>query len=472
MSLTSTGFSRPTLVEIKTNLDAAFTDALGPVNTNADSVIGEIIGIIAESIDNNYQALQDAYDAMYPATAENTSLDGAVSFIGLTRIDPSATTVTAACYGTEGTLIPSGSVVQTDSFEFTATSDVVISRASALDVEIEVATLANSSSYQIVAGGESFTFVSDSIATKTEIINGLAALMSGSFTVSTSGETLRFYSQDGVTPFALTVDEKLTITKRSSPVVFVCEETGANVVPAGALTSIVSAINGWNEVYNLVAGDTGTDAESDTALRLRHANASSATGSASVQAIRSRILAEVDGVTGCQVYENRTNVESDGIAAHGFEAVIQGGANQDIAEKLWQVKPAGIETSGSISVTVTDDNGDGQTISFSRATEKYAWVRVTIQALNPEETPTANMSAAIKTAVYDFCSGEFDVGDDVIIQKIYGPIYDAIDGIGQILIEAAITDAVDDTPIYSPSNVTISRSQRAVFDESRITTIG
>ena len=43
MSLTENGFERPRLPEIKTTYDGLFTDALGPLNTNPDAVIGQII---------------------------------------------------------------------------------------------------------------------------------------------------------------------------------------------------------------------------------------------------------------------------------------------------------------------------------------------------------------------------------------------------------------------------------------------
>ena len=41
MPLNSTGFERPRLAELKSDYDANFTEALGPVNTNADAVIGQ-----------------------------------------------------------------------------------------------------------------------------------------------------------------------------------------------------------------------------------------------------------------------------------------------------------------------------------------------------------------------------------------------------------------------------------------------
>ena len=299
MSLTENGFERPRLPEIKTTYDGLFTDALGPLNTNPDAVIGQIIGIFSAALDDANEALQDVYDSMYPATATGTSLDGAVSYVGLSRLAATETIVTAAAYGTEGTVIPAGSAARTSTMLYFSTSDVVISRASALDVNIEVGTLTNSASYQIVAGGVSVTYVSDNSATATEILNGLAALFPDQFIASVSNDVLRLRSSDGVTPFALTVDTKLTITRRSSPVVFRAETTGADVVPVGALTAIESAIAGWDELYNLAAGDTGRDVETDAELRARFAAAPNNIGSATVEAIRSRILSNVDGVTSC-----------------------------------------------------------------------------------------------------------------------------------------------------------------------------
>lgn len=474
MSLTKDGFTRLRLAEIKSQYDALFISALGPLNTNADSVIGQTLGIFSAALDDVWEALQDNYDSMYPATASGTALDGAVSYVGLSRLAASATAVTAAVYGVEGTVIPAGSVCRTSSASYSTTSEVVISRASALDVNIEVATLANSVSYQIVAGGISVTYTSDASATKAEIIAGLAALFAteDAFVATADGETLRLYSADGATPFALTVDAKLSITKRSSPAVFVAATTGANVVAVGALTAIESAIDGWNEVYNLVAGDTGRDVETDVELRARHATAISAVGSATLAAIRSRMLAEVDGVTGCQIYENRTNTTVDSLPPHSFETVVQGGSSQDIAEQLFATKPAGIETYGNVSVTVSDAQGDGQVTRFSRAVTKYGWVRVTVQALDTEETLPSTAATGIKNAVLAYANTNISIGDDVITQRFYGPIYSAVQGIGQLLVETAITDNETDIPAYGTANITIARAAQAKFDLTRITVNG
>ena len=472
MSLTENGFERPRLPEIKTTYDGLFTDALGPLNTNPDAVIGQIIGIFSAAMDDANEVLQDVYDSMYPATATGTSLDGAVSYVGLSRLPATETIVTAAAYGAEGTVIPAGSAARTSTMLYISTADVVISRASALDVEIEVGTLTNSASYQIVAGGVSVTYVSDASATGNEIVTGFAGLFPDQFVATASGGTLRLRSSDGVTPFALTVDAKLTITRRSSPVVFRAETTGADVVPVGALTAIESAIAGWDELYNLAAGDTGRDVESDVELRARHAEAINSVGSATVEAIRSRVLSNVDGVTSCRIYENRTSIPVDGIPAHAFEALIEGGAQQDIAEELWLRKPSGIETHGNVSVDITDSNGDSQTVKFSRPVTVYGWVRVTVNALNAEESLPDTAATGIKQAVLDYASANFGVGDDIITQRFYGAIYSSVPGIGQITVEVDITALDTDSPTYSTSNATVARAEKSAFSLDRITVTG
>ena len=473
MSLTVDGFERPRLPEIKTQYDGLVTEALGPVNTNADSVIGQLEGIWAEGVDNSYECLQDTYDSMYPFSAEGTSLDGAVSFVGMSRIPASKTVVTACAYGTEGTVVPVGALCHAD-ITYTSTSDVVISRANALDLEIEVNTVADSTSYNIFAGGASSTYVSDSSATKAEIVAGLAAVINSSLLKATAtNETLRITALDGESAFAITVDSKLTITKRGSPVVFIASVEGAKVCPVGALINIDTPIFGWDAVYNLKAGAVGRDVESDTDLRSRHASGVRATGSATVEAIKSRMLADVDSVTSIQIYENRTNVTtSDMIPPHAFEAVIVGGSDTEVADQLWLTKPAGIETYGNVTVNVKDTAGDTQVIKFSRPVPQYVWVNVNIDSLYPEETLPTTASVSIKEAFKAYGDAYIGNGVDVILQRFAGPVYAAVSGIAHITITAGITASESDTPVYSSSDIAISKSQDAVFDVTRISVTG
>lgn len=474
MSLTGQGFERPRLTEIKQDYDQRFTDALGPVNTNADAVVGQIIGIFAAALDDAYEALQNTYDSMYPSSAEGTSLDGAVSFVGLERLAAAPTTVVAMCYGAESTLIPAGALARSlDNRQYVTTADTVISRSSSGDVLIEPNTVANATAYQVIANGVSVVYTSDASATAAEIAAGLAALFDVNvFLATASNGVLRLRAKDQYSDFTLTVGTNLTITKLGTPVVFTALELGAYGLPANSLTRIDSSVLGWDEVNNLVAGATGRFVETDEELRERHANSIRVTGAATAQAIRSRVLAEVDSVSYCAIYENRTNViDAFNLPPHSFEAVINGGLDQAVADKLFEVKPAGIETYGNTSLQVLDENGDIQICKFSRPADRFAWIRVTVNTLNPEEVLTTEIVQAVKTAVMGF-SATIGIGEDIITQRFYGPIYDATSGIGSITVEAALTTTAGGTPTYSTANVSVARAELALFAESRITVVG
>lgn len=474
MSLTTTGFSRPRLIEIKQAYDASFTEALGPVNTAPDAVVGQIIGIFSAALDDAYEALQNTYDSMYPYSATGTSLDGAVAFAGLERQAATSTVVTAMCYGSESTLIPAGSLARSiANDQFITTADTVISRSNAGDVSLEITTVTNSGNYQVIAGGVSVVYTADSSATGEEIAAGLAALFdTGNFLASASGSVLRLRAANQSSDFTLTHDSKMTITRLGSPVVFTSLELGAIACPAQALNAIDTSILGWDEILNLTAGATGTDVETDEELRARHRTALSVKGAATLGAIRSRLLDEVDSVESVSIYENRSNTtDSNSLPPHSFEAVVVGGDDQSVANKLFEVKPAGIETYGNTSVEVTDENGDVQVVKFSRSGTKFAWIRVSVNTLYPEESLPATVVDAIKAAVK--ATGDLlSVGGDILTQRFYGPIYDATSGIGSITVEAAVTDSESGAPSYSTANIAIGRANYAAFDLVRISVVG
>ncbi len=474
MTVTAEGFVRPRLNEIKADYDQRFKDALGAVNTAPDAVVGQIIGIFSAALDDAYEALQNCYDSMYPFSAEGAALDGAVSFIGLTRLGAAATTVTAMLYGTEGTFIPAGVLTRAgDNRQYSTSVEGVISRANAGDVEITVSTVTNGGNYQIIAGGVSVVYTADGTATGAEIATGLAAAFDpDDFLATATGNKLRLRKADLISAFPLTVDSKLTISLLGSPFLFTCLDLGAYALPIGTLTRIDSGIVGWDAVNNLVEGDTGRFVETDEELRIRHLTSVRVTGAATVQSMRARILAEVDSVEYVAVYENRTNAtDGFGLPPHSVEVVVQGGTNQAAGNKVFEVKPAGIETHGNTTVTVIDDNGDGQVTKFSRPTPVYAWVRVNVNLITPEEPLPENVDQAIKNAVLAY-GNTIEIGQDIYTQRFFGPIYAATSGIGSIIVEVAVTPTAIGTPSYSTNNISVARAEVALFADSRITVVG
>ena len=114
---------------------------------------------------------------------------------------------------------------------------------------------------------------------------------------------------------------------------------------------------------------------------------------------------------------------------------------------------------------------DGQIVNFSRPTDKFAWVRVSVNTLNAEEVLTVEIVQAIKDAVLAY-GQSLGVGNDIITQRFYGPIYAATSGIGSITVEVAITATEVGTPVYSTNNASVARADLALFDESRVSVVG
>lgn len=249
-------------------------------------------------------------------------------------------------------------------------------------------------------------------------------------------------------------------------------ETGAVLALAGTLVNIDTPVSGWNGVNNPVDGETGRPVESDPALRLRRLQSLSVTGAGTVEAIRARLLQQVEDVTAVTIIENRTDVEdAEGRPPHSFEAVVSGGIDQDVADLLWEVKPAGIETTGEISVNVDDSQGDIQLISFSRPVQVFIWVRVTLTP-NGVGTFPDDPTDATQNAIVEY--GEtLGVGDNVIFQALFGPVYQAVPGIESLTIEVATGDAETppDSGDFQPANIGIASNEIALFLQDRVEVI-
>lgn len=469
MALTSTGLTRPRLDELKTTLDNDLTAAFGPINTNPDSVLGQLNGIHAAALDDLYELAEDVYNSMYPSSAEGISLDRAVSLIGLVRIPAAPVVVTASVYGTQGTIVPANALAHADTQYFN-TSRVTITRFNAIEVWLSVPSVVGNVTYNVVINGVVYPFVAGTNPTALAILTGLRTSIGSAYTTEIIGDKLRIMAADGETPFTLGNADNMRLDRVGSPAVFVSTSSGARSLPAGALQYIDTPIFGWEGITNLIPGAGSRDVESDIELRLRQANAARAVGSATVKAIRARLLAEVAGVSSVSIYENRTQNIVNSMPPHSFETIVQGGIDQLVGNNIWANKPAGIETYGNVTVMVKDDNGESQEIKFSRPVPQYLWVRVTVNSYYGEEELPLDLVAAIKNSVLA-TADSLTVGEDVITQRFIGPIYMSTVGIGMMTIETAITSSPSDTPVYSTDNKPISRSQLAVASLDRVTVI-
>jgi hypothetical protein len=227
----------------------------------------------------------------------------------------------------------------------------------------------------------------------------------------------------------------------------------ANAV-LGFSTSRVEGMNSDN-------AELGRDTETDAEFRLRREQLLRVVGSGTVEAIRARIR-ELSYVVQCFVFENTTMATVDGIPAKAFEAVAYGGLvtdNQEIADTIWEVKPAGIQAYGSTNKTVVDSQGISHTIGFSRPVEVPIYFKLTVDAY-ADDFPTAG-EVQIKAAMKALGDAQ-QIGEDVIALQYRASSLD-IAGVEDVSVFYLSKVAPPPDP-SGTANITIAARELATVD--------
>ena len=238
------------------------------------------------------------------------------------------------------------------------------------------------------------------------------------------------------------------------------EETGPTAAPTGTLTIIETPIAGWNSSTNAADAELGTDIETDTALRLRREQELQSGGAGTLDSIRGGLL-QVDDVEQAKVYENVSLVtDGDGVPGKALEAVVLGGTDQDIIDKIWEKKPAGIETHGSESGSAVDSQGDSHTIEFSRPSAIDIWIIVDVTT--DSDFPGTGADD-IEAALIAFQEASLGIGDDVVQSQLYDPVFEISGVVDVTKIWISFTD-----PPTGPANLSIGTREISEFDTARI----
>jgi hypothetical protein len=208
------------------------------------------------------------------------------------------------------------------------------------------------------------------------------------------------------------------------PVDFEAETAGATVVIVGQLDEIAEPVVGWLGVDNPVAGNTGTDADTDATLRARRLAELEAQGSTNVDSIRANLLDDPVQADDARVFENDTDViDSEGRPPHSVHAVLRGGAsNTIIAQSIFDTAAAGIATFGATTIAIIDSMGKSHNINFDIATEKVVHTELTV-VTDPQVFDSVDGPAAIKTAIVAYYNS-LNIDDDVIYDAVKAVLID------------------------------------------------
>ena len=176
--------------------------------------------------------------------------------------------------------------------------------------------------------------------------------------------------------------------------------------------------------------------ESDASVRGRMSSAIASRGIFTFDALAAT-LREISGVSHFLIRVNDEDSTVDGIPAHTLAVLVQGGNANKIAEAIWNKKPPGIGTDGTLSRTVTDEKGQEHTVKFSRPGILTVHYNITIKTYDGFNLDA--VQPLLRAALMDLMNNRFEIGQELIVPQVYGLLYQAA---GEYASTFAIADIV------------------------------
>jgi uncharacterized phage protein gp47/JayE len=234
-------------------------------------------------------------------------------------------------------------------------------------------------------------------------------------------------------------------------------------VTSNSITVIVDPVSGISSVTNPDPTSKGRDKETDEELRFRVKTTSSAIGAGTMDAILARVRSAkyVPGIVGATIIENDTSGIVNGLNPHAFKITAYGGEDNDIAQAIWDTKPAGIESSGNIVGVAVDIDDASHNIHFDRP------VKVDISANVTVTTDGSDVSGNdIRDAVVSYINN-LNIGSDVIYNSIIAAVM-SIAGV----TDATTVELAQDGSAFDTGNIEIDAGEiaRTTINDVNVTT--
>lgn len=472
--LTPNGPNIKRLDTIMENIHNGLSERWG-VNTrqNPESFLNHLITNFADAVAELWEFGESIYYSQYPTYAEGVNLDNAAQYGGSTREAAAKSYYPIHCTGKEGTVLAAGTTISTTTNPTTKLSlaeKKTIERTAFNKAVIKVASAATEDVYTVALNGAVYSFASAD-AKAANILQGLAESIADSdFTVSVDAakELMSIEAVDITSTNTLVLSANLTTETVTTLITFGTEEAGDIRLPEGVITNIVKADAGLLSVVNLCTYIAGREEETDTEFRQSYADKIFNRSSMMLESIRSAILNNVQGVRSVAPYENASNeTDAYGRPPHSIEIVVDGGNSTEIAKQILDKKAGGINTFGTVEVTLSGQYDEDITIRFNRPTTIYTWFRLGI-TLKKNETIPPNYVDLLRSVVLENMNS-LDAGSDVVPQEFMSELYKACSGISYIDIGLYSTEDPAGQPDSYPERIAeITARQRAYTTEEMI----
>ena len=259
-----------------------------------------------------------------------------------------------------------------------------------------------------------------------------------------------------------TVDglEFATVTVAVIPAIVTakCTTQGAIRILANEVHVLTTAIAGLTGATNLEPGITGIVREEDPAFRARRENSTISRGTSSIDAIYEGVKSL--NLPYIAIIENTTSATVDGVPANSFLVVVEGGTPAEVSQVIYDNKPQGITSYGSIVTVVNDSKGYPHNIGISRPTPIDISVTTSITNLPGASVDSATL---VKAAIVDYVNN-LNISEDVYWSYFFPAILAVVPNIKINSLQIKFT--VGGT--FGTTDLVITPQQRARTDASKV----
>lgn len=215
---------------------------------------------------------------------------------------------------------------------------------------------------------------------------------------------------DSLTGVYYTLNEDVMLPENGELLAqFKCEYIGTYYPSNNAIFNILTPMVGLNSVEmdsenaNIVLGRL---TETDEELRRRREMSVAQTSINTLGSIKSNLYS-LDGMLHVTYFENDTEeTDNNGLPMKSFEFITDGGDEQEIAQTIFNNKPAGTRAYGTTKINIEDSEGVPHQIGFTKAEIINTGIEIKLSTYSPQ-------SNTWKTTVAQALKEKFDLIQDI-----------------------------------------------------------
>ncbi|CEF89184.1 putative baseplate protein [Pseudomonas phage vB_PaeM_PAO1_Ab17] len=455
-----------------------FSDEVEPgdvVDTSENSALGRMIGVVAPSVAELWEALQEVHDSFNPNVATGYALDNEVALSGIIRYAEEPTRAQVVFEGNYNIVVSSvGSVSSSVTLrQFRVITPVLMNLQQASGVAWRVTAVEAGHEYKIgysTDGGSNFvyaTYTATATDTAASIQTMLGQRVSQSWTsFETQTDAKNNYNwarrRNRLQIVHFDLDPRITPIKVAKPGVVEDTQMGPSTQLPGTIDTISVPILGWDSVYNPTNAVSGRFRETDVELRERWRNSKFYQAAAILEAMLDG-MHQVPGVRDVTIIENDTNNHDSvhNVPPHAFTVITHGGDDSDIGKMIWQKKPTGIQAYGDTVVQIADSQGKVHSIGFRRAEELEVQVNLNISAIAGQVLP-GDVKEQVTAAILAYQDGLDKIGKEVVYSRLYTPI----NSVPGFQVNSLTIGKKGGT--QAMANIPVGYDEVAIFDATRI----